>query len=570
MNYTPAALQNGLSNPNRRAWPEPLQAALSCAAWRGRLRAHAFIKLTVLVVLTALTTWSWPGWGATATASHNAATVRVAPTTGPSAQAVTLTVNIASMTTNVPAGKVGPIVAIGGLTSFALLVQFDTATNTFRLSVVQAGMDAGTFSLPAGSHLPGYAGGALQIILLLDGTSVRLKSGAFDSGQLLYTAAGVQGLDSFDDLGTSVAMVLGANADGHGADIIATVNFDSVKLEAGVTPPLQTLLFTDFNANSGGVPAGWTDIGFDSYPQSTVIESGTVVAISDFRPNMGDGGGPQIIQSDFTFNAGGGACAASLSKTSESFTANGGMGSFTVQLAANCDWTAMSDRSFITLTSPSSGSGASNITYTVASHNITDSRSGTITVAGQSFTVVQGPASLDVSPTHPFYVEIGKLAARGITLGCGGGSFCPDAFVTREQMAVLISRALGGFNPPTPAAQRFLDVPTSNQFYAFIEEIAQRQITLGCGGGNYCPTANVTREQMAVFLIRALHTPGYAPALPTMQRFLDVPPGNLFYAHIEELAVRGITLGCGGGNFCPTALVTRAQMAAFLVRAFNL
>jgi hypothetical protein len=40
--------------------------------------------------------------------------------------------------------------------------------------------------------------------------------------------------------------------------------------------------------------------------------------------------------------------------------------------------------------------------------------------------------------------------------------------------------------------------------------------------------------------------------------------------HIEELAMRGITLGCGGGNYWPTAFVMRAQMAAFLVRAFAL
>ena len=182
--------------------------------------------------------------------------------------------------------------------------------------------------------------------------------------------------------------------------------------------------------------------------------------------------------------------------------------------------------------------------------------------------MLQGWAFLDVPRTHPFYTEIGKLAARGITNGCGGGNYCPDPVVTREQMAVLLSRALGVFNPPVPGSQCFADVPPSNPFYAFIEEIARRQVTLGCGGGNYCPMANVTREQMAAFVIRALHAPGYMSPIPGAQRFLDVPPSNPFYAHIEELAVRQITLGCGGGNYCPTTLVTRAQMAALLIRAF--
>jgi S-layer family protein len=55
-----------------------------------------------------------------------------------------------------------------------------------------------------------------------------------------------------------------------------------------------------------------------------------------------------------------------------------------------------------------------------------------------------------------------------------------------------------------------------------------------------------------------------------VQRFADVPPTNIFYAFIEEMAVRGITLGGGGGNYCPTQAVTRGQMAPFLVRAFSL
>jgi hypothetical protein len=137
-------------------------------------------------------------------------------------------------------------------------------------------------------------------------------------------------------------------------------------------------------------------------------------------------------------------------------------------------------------------------------------------------------------------------------------------------MAAFIIRALGDFNPPPPAMQRFTDVPPSNPFYAFIEQMALRQITLGCSPNMYCPTDPVLRDQMAAFIIRALHEPGYIPPVPAMQRFLDVPPSNPFYAHIEEMAVRQITLGCGGGNYCPGLEVSRGQMAAFLVRAFNL
>jgi len=76
------------------------------------------------------------------------------PTPGPSANAVTLTANIASMTVNTP-GRVSPIVALGGLTGYAMLVQFDSPTKTFRLSLILSGSNLGLFTLPVAC--PGIA-----------------------------------------------------------------------------------------------------------------------------------------------------------------------------------------------------------------------------------------------------------------------------------------------------------------------------------------------------------------------------------------------------------------------------
>ncbi|MEP7274369.1 MAG: S-layer homology domain-containing protein, partial [Acidobacteriota bacterium] len=176
-----------------------------------------------------------------------------------------------------------------------------------------------------------------------------------------------------------------------------------------------------------------------------------------------------------------------------------------------------------------------------------------------------------------FFEQIGKVSATGVTLGCGQDAqgrpiFCPSTLVTREQMAAFIIRALGDFNPPTPAQQRFVDVPSGSAFYSFIEQMAVRGITLGCdtNGPLYCPTGNVTREQMAAFIIRALGQ--FNPPTPPQQRFTDVPPSNPFYAFIDQMAVLGITLGCDaqGTLYCPGNVVTREQMSAFLVRAFGL
>lgn len=260
----------------------------------------------------------------------------------------------------------------------------------------------------------------------------------------------------------------------------------------------------------------------------------------------------------------------SLSKLSESFAANGGMGTVDVTGPNGPTWTATTPDSWITINSAGPGTGNGTVTYTVANNPAGTRRVGTISIAHQTYTVLQGATFADVPVGHPFYTVIGKLSARNVTAGCGGGNYCPNDTVTREQMAAFIIRALGDFEPPTPPTQRFGDVPTTSPFYAFIEQMALRQITLGCGGGNYCPGDPVTREQMAAFIIKGLGE--LSPPTPGSQRFNDVPPSNIFYNFIDRMAVLNITSGCSVAPplYCPGDPVTRAQMAAFMVKAFML
>jgi hypothetical protein len=263
--------------------------------------------------------------------------------------------------------------------------------------------------------------------------------------------------------------------------------------------------------------------------------------------------------------------ASSLSPICESFSPAEGSGSVAVTAAGK--WTAISnDPSWVTVTTGASGKGDGTVTYSVAANPSPNRRVATLTINGDTFTVRQGGTFTDVPPSHMFYTEIGKIHAQGITLGCGSSNYCPDRPVTRQEMAAFIIRALGDFNPPQPGQQRFDDVPPSNIFYAFIDQLAVREITLGCSASPplYCPFDTVKREQMAAFFIRALHAPGYVPPEPAEQRFEDVPPTNPFYAQIEEMAMRGITVGCSASPplYCPSDTVTRGQMAAFLIRAF--
>src|SRR5205807_630599 len=98
------------------------------------------------------------------------------------------------------------------------------------------------------------------------------------------------------------------------------------------------------------------------------------------------------------------------------------------------------------------------VNFTVAASTTPIRRTGTLTIAGQLYTVNQGALFNDVSPSHPFFTEIGKLSAHGVTSGCGQGNFCPEEVVTREQMAIFIIRSLGITDPGVPSNQRFLDV----------------------------------------------------------------------------------------------------------------
>jgi hypothetical protein len=186
--------------------------------------------------------------------------------------------------------------------------------------------------------------------------------------------------------------------------------------------------------------------------------------------------------------------------------------------------------------------------------------------------VSYGPIFTDVPLNYWAVSFIERLYNNGITGGCSISPlmYCPDSTVTRAQMAVflLVAEHGTGYTPPD-AVGLFNDVPASNGFAKWIEQLAAEGITGGCGGGNYCPNSPVTREQMAVFLLMAEHGTGYTPPAANGV-FADVPADNPFAPWIEQLAAEGITGGCGGGNYCPNGTVTRAQMAVFLVAAFNL
>lgn len=91
---------------------------------------------------------------------------------------------------------------------------------------------------------------------------------------------------------------------------------------------------------------------------------------------------------------------------------------------------------------------------------------------------------------------INRIAAAGITSGCGSRLYCPDSTVLRDQMATFLDRSL---NLPSTTQDFFTD-DNDNKHEAAINRVAAAGITSGCGGTNYCPSGSVNRGSLAVFL----------------------------------------------------------------------
>jgi S-layer family protein len=191
-------------------------------------------------------------------------------------------------------------------------------------------------------------------------------------------------------------------------------------------------------------------------------------------------------------------------------------------------------------------------------------------------TLVTTQTFADVSLNYWAFNWIKRLYTAGITGGCSMSplQYCPEDIVTRAQMAIFLERGIHGSSYAPPAvggSTAFNDVSLTYWAGAWIKQLAAEGITGGCGSGNYCPESPVTRAQMAIFLLRSKYGVSYSPpAAGVSTGFLDVDPTYWAGAWIKQLVAEGITAGCGSGNYCPESPVTRAQMAVFLVRTFNL
>jgi hypothetical protein len=173
---------------------------------------------------------------------------------------------------------------------------------------------------------------------------------------------------------------------------------------------------------------------------------------------------------------------------------------------------------------------------------------------------------LDVCGGSAHRSNVEAVAARGITLGCAAAG--PRFCPWRVvDRGQMAAFLTRALDLPPGDGRRFADVPGSTWYAEDIDRLASAGITVGCddAGERFCPNEPVSRAQMATFLTRAFDL----PAASTPIGFTDVTDASPHREAIDAIAAEGITLGCGSSplRYCPSDPIRRDQMASFLARA---
>ena len=285
----------------------------------------------------------------------------------------------------------------------------------------------------------------------------------------------------------------------------------------------------------------------------------TTFLVDDVDLNMAESGGP---------------CAFTLSPSMVYFDANAN--STAAAVTANlpyCTWTPGPGASWITYTS-SIGIGSSPFTVGVIPNPTGLSRTSTISVGSAAITVTQDATVqffTDVPPSAYYFDAVDLFALKGITLGCTATTYCPQESVTRAQMAEFIVRTmLGTGSFPYNPVPYFTDAPVGSFGFEYIQKLSELGVTNGCAVNLFCPTATVSRQEMAVFVIRARYGASTVFDYTLAPYFTDVPADAFAFNYIQRMKEDNITSGCATTLYCPTNPVLRGDMAIFIMRGgFN-
>ncbi|WP_186278872.1 S-layer homology domain-containing protein [Lysinibacillus sp. BW-2-10] len=169
----------------------------------------------------------------------------------------------------------------------------------------------------------------------------------------------------------------------------------------------------------------------------------------------------------------------------------------------------------------------------------------------------------DVRDTYWASDIINEFVEAGIISGYEDETFRPGNTVTREQAAIIISRALK-LDTTNVKPVNYSDIKESDNAYKAIAAVTNAGIMIGVDG-KFEPKQPITRVQLATILTKSFDLKGNGTSL-----FKDVPKNHSAYNTIDALYANKIALGYTNGAFKPEKPTTRAEFIAFLDRALNL
>lgn len=168
---------------------------------------------------------------------------------------------------------------------------------------------------------------------------------------------------------------------------------------------------------------------------------------------------------------------------------------------------------------------------------------------------------------HWAQADVLAAANRGWMLGIASDRFAPDAALTRAEAATIIVRVLGLKGEAAAISASFSDVPATHWAWQDIRLAQQSGLIQGISSDRFAPDQVMTREQMSVLLSRALQLTSQAGGGAAAKGFTDVPAGSWSAGAIAAMSSNGLVDGFADGTFRPSASLTRGEMAALLSRA---
>lgn len=273
--------------------------------------------------------------------------------------------------------------------------------------------------------------------------------------------------------------------------------------------------------------------------------------------------------------------AVTINPASQQFTAAGGVGSINVTSASNCGWTAKSNDDFLVIANSGSGLGNGAVRFFVSGNTTGVARSGTLTVAGQTFTVTQAAGSINAVPP-PTPVAFGPcptpnfraarnygsgLRVAAVATGDFNGDSFPDFAVAHQQtqgnITIMLNDKMGGFTVgdtpivgTSPLAVTTADFNRDGKLDLVVanRDSANASVLLGKGDGSFNAATNFPTGNGSLSIVAADFNRDGKP---------DFAVANGAAGSIN------IMLGDGTGGFVSGTPITVSSPRALVLGDFN-